>query len=277
MNKDDPLSIFQGMTSLGREIQPAKPGRPTLSNVGRVQTKLWFQSVKVISGLSSAYAIEMKIDGDRIRARDIDIMRPRKWDQYAIAKATPHGRKGSTNAVDEAERHFPGSAIFYRSIAWQALKGEPLTLDDIDAGLQELGPQISTLLYELVDSNCPNQKCQKALDQSTIDSILKFGDFFALSALILLIAQSSVMASPLLRELAQEGYANLLPRLRADPVVAHVLPELMLVMDSAFKHWAFLSPNRRLDIVIPSIAMLNFHDNLQTIELVANAPKSITD
>ena len=107
-------------------IRPKGRGRPTTQPVDRLRTRLWFRALRDISGLSSAYAIEMALDGDRVRKRDTDVARPRKWDAYEKGTRVPNDRPGPRNAVEQAQARFPGTSRWFRSPLWRYLKKEPL-------------------------------------------------------------------------------------------------------------------------------------------------------
>jgi hypothetical protein len=60
----------------------SRRGRPPTDPIDQLRTRMWFHAVKLRSGLPSAYAIEMALDGERVRKRASDVARPRKWDGY---------------------------------------------------------------------------------------------------------------------------------------------------------------------------------------------------
>lgn len=96
-------------------IEPRGRGRPPTHPVNRLRTRLWFHVIKLRSGLPTAYAIEMKLDGERVRKRQFDVARPGKWDFYRDGEKVPHDKPNPRNAIDQAESWFSGTASWFRS------------------------------------------------------------------------------------------------------------------------------------------------------------------
>lgn len=116
-----------------------KQGRPTSHPVDQVRTRVRICWLKQVSGLRSAYAIEMALDGDRVRRRLTDVSRPRKWDGYEKGTTVPSTAPGPRNAIAQAEGRFPGAARYFFSPLWSYLKGDvvgcsPICTGDPDTG-----------------------------------------------------------------------------------------------------------------------------------------------
>lgn len=130
-------------------LSPKGRGRPPTHPVDRLRTHLWFHVVKLRSGLPSAYAIEMKLDGDLVRKRGNEVARPTKWDRYRGGEKVPSDKPGPRNAIEQAEAFFPGTARWFRNPIWTVLRGEELDRRAIEHALQGLQNEDVEILFEL--------------------------------------------------------------------------------------------------------------------------------
>ncbi|WP_343741654.1 hypothetical protein [Herbaspirillum huttiense] len=233
-----------------RNSLPRGRGRPATHSVDRIRTRLWFAAVKEVSGLPSAYAIEMLLDGEHVRKRSTDVARPRKWDGYKKGKKVPSDIAGPRNSIDQAEHRFPGTAAWYRSPIWDILKGEFLDANEIENALRGLGTAVTSLIFEAEDSNQRSMLTQRPFDAATADLLIQLGSFDALVAAVLLVALSEVIASAELRRLALHVYVGLQATIRNTPLFKDIYPDLLTHIDLRCKHWTYLSPNQRMETVI---------------------------
>lgn len=231
-------------------VEPRARGRPTTHSIDRLKTRLWFKALREISGLPSAYAVEMALDGDLVRKRDRDVARPRKWDAYEKGTKVPADRPGPRNAIDQAELHFPGAACWFRSPLWGYLKNEALDARQFESALRALDPTVVSLLFESELREHENELRQRPFNDQSAQSLIALGSFDALVAAVLLAGLAEVIASPELRERALGVYVAIQPSLMRMPVMESIYAELFSVIDSRCKHWVYLSPNQRLDVVI---------------------------
>jgi hypothetical protein len=231
-------------------VEPRARGRPTTHSIDRLKTRLWFKALREISGLPSAYAIEMALDGDLVRKRDRDVARPRKWDAYEKGTKVPDDRPGPRNAIDQAESHFPGAACWFRSPLWRYLKKEALDARQFESSLRVLEPAVVSLLFESELREHENELRQRPFNDENAQSLIALGSFDALVAAVLLAGLAEVIASPELRERALGVYVAIQPSLMRMPVMESIYSELFSIIDSRCKHWIYLSPNQRLDVVI---------------------------
>lgn len=229
---------------------PNRRGRPGKHPIDQLRTKFWFHAVKRCSGLSSSYAIEMELDGDRIRKRISDVARPRKWDGYEKGSNVPSDKPGSRNAIEQAEAKFPGTANCFRSPLWAYLRGESFYKETINDELRKLAPEVVSILFEETPREHENQTRPRDIDAETVSQLLAFGNFDALVASVLLVALSDVIASPDLRKMALDLYINLQEPLLQTPDMQLLYAELFSLIDGRCKHWVYISPNQRLDVVI---------------------------
>ena len=231
-------------------IQPPSPGRPPRDPVDVLRTRLWLHGVKLRSGLSSAYAIERTLDGDAVSWVKGNIRRPRKWDAYEQGTRVPGAGRDDARAVEQAEAAWPGTARWFRHPLWRALKAAPMDMRAVEAGLLELEPAVVALLYEPVDPGRPLDRKQVAIDGSVADRLVALSSFDALAAAVLLARQSEAIASTALREVALSAYRALQPRVAQLPVVAPFQNELYGLADQRCKEWLYITPNRRLEVML---------------------------
>jgi len=237
-------------------VEPRGRGRPASHPVDHVRTKLWFNVLKLLSGLPSAYAIEMTLDGDLIRKRQTDVARPRRWDRYEKGKTVPSDKPGPRNAIEQAEVRFPGAARWFRSPLWAYLKKESFDARRFEDALRTLEPAVVSVLFEAEPRPHESAPRQRPFDADSVQALLAIGSFDALVAAVLLAGLSEVIASPALRERALHVYVEIQSPLRQCPKLAGIYPELFTLIDSHCKHWVYLSSNQRMDVVIfwPGVA-----------------------
>ena len=231
-------------------VKPRGRGRPPTHPVDRVRTKLWFNAVKQSSGMSSAYALEMAFDGDRIRKRVTDVARPRKWDGYRKGASVPSDKPGPRNVVEQAEAMFPGTARWFRSPLWASLRGEAFDSRMIEDALRGLEPEVVSVLFEAEPREHEKAPRQRPFDANSVKQLLDIGSFDALVAAVLLVGLSEAIASPELRERALHVYVEIQAPLRQMPDMDGIYPELFSLIDHRCKHWVYTSSNQRMDVVI---------------------------
>jgi hypothetical protein len=221
--------------------------------VDELRTRLWFHVVKLRSGLPSAYAIELALEPNLVQRRVGGVVRPRKWDGYESGLRVPRRIKGKPYAVEVAEARFAGAAAYFESPIWAVLRGETVTLPWIDAQLMAMSPAVLDILL---------QRRQRLgdwhfgeFDEHSAQRLAVLGSFEALAAAVLLTAKSECIAAPPLRELALSSYFQVQQAIRELPETAPFAAELFWAIDGVCKHWAFPTPQSRLEIVIFSDEM----------------------
>ena len=231
-------------------IKPKGRGRPPTHPVDRLRTRQWFHVVKMRSGLPSAYAIEMKLDGDLVRKRDTDVARPTKWDRYRDGEKVPSDKPGPRNAIEQAEAFLPETSRWFRNPIWAVLRGEKLDRSAIEHALQGLQNEVVEILFELEPREYESSIRLRPFDADCESRLSMLGSFDALAATVLLAALAEEIASPELRETSLRIYFGLQSLLKEQPEIAPFYQELFSLIDLRCKHWAFPSQNQRLDVVI---------------------------
>lgn len=231
-------------------IKPKGRGRPPTHPVDRLRTRLWFHVVKLCSGLPSAYAIEMKLDGNLVRKRETDVARPTKWDRYRDGEKVPSDKPGPRNSIEQAEVFFPGTARWFRSPIWTVLRGEKLDRRAIEHALRGLQNEVVEILFELKPREHESAIRLKPFDADCESRLSMLGSFDALVATVLLATLAEEIASPELRETSLRIYFDLQSPIMGQPETRPFYSELFSLIDLRCKHWAFPSQNQRLDVVI---------------------------
>lgn len=137
----------------------------TKHRLDRLASKIWYQAVELGLGLSSPIAVELLLEGDRVKPDSDGIKRPRKWRNFCDGKRTPSDNPGALNVFDIAECHAPGTARWFRSPLWKALKGQFEHPDDLLELLCEL-PAIQGVIFpgsEHLEYDIPTENGHHAL------------------------------------------------------------------------------------------------------------------
>lgn len=216
---------------------------------------MWICWLKQVSGLRSAYAIEMTLDGDRVRRRLTDVSRPRKWDGYEKGTTVPSMAPGPRNAIAQAEVRFPGAARYFFSPLWSYLKGELVGAAQFAQAIQTLDADVVSLLFEDTPPSPGMPVRPKPFDDARAQQLCALGSFDAMVAAVLLAGLAESIASQELRVRALRAYLELQVRVRQIPILATLAPELFMLIDQHCKHWAYPSPSERVEIVIFSQEM----------------------
>lgn len=231
-------------------IKPPQRGRPPRNHIDVLRTRLWFQAVKLASGLPSAYALEEALEG---RPDSDQVWRPRKWDAYERGKKVPKSSSAGKDALALAEAAYPGTAKWFHSPIWHVLRKDlkPLDQRGVDQGLLSLDPVVVDILFQLDRSLPDNTRMkQRHLTAHEFEHLAVLGSFDALVATTLLIQQSSLVGSQELREWALECYEQLQPMVADAPETCLLYPELFTYIDAVCPHWIYLAPNRRMEMVV---------------------------
>ncbi|HKR45660.1 MAG TPA: hypothetical protein VJU59_39370 [Paraburkholderia sp.] len=221
-------------------------GRPTAHPIDRLRIRIWFHVVKLRSSLPSAYAIELALDKDRVRKRNADVARPRKWDGYERGEVVPADRPGTRNAIEQAEARFPGTACWFRSPLWAILRGESLDKQRLTDMLRNLDSAITAVLFEAEPRRDDEQPRPQDFCHESVTQLEQIGTFDALVAAVLLAALSEQIAAPHLRELSLDLYIRLQAVVRHLPELGPFYADLFSAIDVVCKHWVYVSPTERI-------------------------------
>jgi hypothetical protein len=228
-------------------LRPAKPGRPPRNLFDVLRTQLWFHVLKLRSGLPSSYAIEKALEPRLVRNTDDGVIRTRKWDSYERGSRVPKRKYDATDAVELAERAFPGTAAWFDSPIWDILKGVEHDRWALQRLLQRLSPDVVDVLITM-NGSIPGQAELVQLTQKHFDCLVQLGSFDALVATAIMAKLSEETASTELRDMALGCYAQLQPILADAPETCVHYPELFTYMDTVCQYWVVLSPGKRMNM-----------------------------
>lgn len=235
---------------------PRGRGRPRAHPVDQLRTRTWFFGIQHISELPSAYAIEMRLDGDLVRRRDADVARPRKWDGYKNGKKVPYDKPSPRNSIVRAEAVFPGTARWFRSPLWSVLRGEAFNQIQIEEALRNLDPVVVSLLFESNPSQYEDKPRLAPFDHGSRRLLTMIADkspsaaarFDALVAVVLLAKLSEIISSSDLRELIVQTFSDIQEPLRNSPVLSEVYPELFPLIRPHCRTWVYATTTQRMEV-----------------------------
>ena len=205
---------------------PPKPGRPPRNLIDVLRTQLWFHVLKLRSGLPSAYAIEKALEPHLVRISADGVNRPRKWDSYERGTRVPKRSRDASDAVELAERNFPGTASWFDNPVWEILKGAKPDRWALQRLLQTLSSPVIDVLIT-TDGSIKGQADLVQLTLEHFDRLVALGSFDALAAVVILAKLSEETASHELRDMVLDCYARLQPILADAPETCVHYPELL--------------------------------------------------
>lgn len=222
---------------------PSRRGRPKKTKVDALRVRTWFEAVRSISGLSSAYAIEKDLHPESFHRDKGWVSRPQRWDHYETGTRVP-----SRELVAYVESVYPGTAVWLQHPIWKALLPHPRSPEEINDELRSLGGVIHFLLFRpQPDLTQPERY---PFNEQMVGMLSELGTLDALATAILLIHESVAIASEALRTLALRTYRELQPAIAARQPLFGVHPDLFSYIDLHYPEWIFISPNQRMRTVV---------------------------
>lgn len=222
---------------------PTKRGRPKKSPVDSLRVRVWFEAVRLVSGLPSAYAIEKTLHPESFHREAGWVSRPQRWDRYETGNMVP-----KSELVAYAESVYPGTADWLYHPLWKALLPHARTQDGLNAELRTLGEEVCALLFR--SSLQPGRPDRLPFTEETAGMLSHLGSLEALAAAILLVHESAAIASEPLRALALHAYRTMQPAIAAYPPLRRMYPDLFSYIDVQYPEWVFPSANHRLRTVV---------------------------
>jgi len=222
-----------------------KRGRPPRHPIDVLRTKIWFASLKKISKLPSAYAIEMAVCAAHQAGKSDGSPRPRKFAAYANGQRVPQRKGDAPGIVDLAEARFPGSAAAFYSPIWHLLASQSVDREWIYNALRNL----SWVSFALVPGGVVIHPRDFYEGLAGMLSDLP-PCIHTLAAALLYWRLAEAIADAELRHQAIDSYLMLQPELEALPELANNLAsELFEAIDTKFPHWVH-SQAERLEFVV---------------------------
>ena len=225
--------------------KPAR-GRRKTAEVRRLRTRIWYRSVELGLGVSSSYAVERRLEPDKVKAGPDGVFRPRKWDKYKAGKSVPIDRDDDDNSVNLAEAAAAGTARWFRSPIWNALEGK-LTRGDVEAALwaHEL---LRPILFE--QHWAPAWELAE-LDDIAVAAIGRIDGLDLLELTLLYLELSQTINSHDLRIKAIDLYFGNLRRISEIPALDTNFGHLFDAIGNRYRQWLFVRSTRKLDVFFP--------------------------
>lgn len=222
------------------------PGREPRNPVDVLRTKIWMAAVFAASGLTPGQ-IEALLEPERVRREGGRTIRPRLWDRYASGDHVPNDNQ-DRKPVSLAEARWPGTAVWFRSPMWRALRPEPVTAALAEQLLGQIEP-LRDVLFVPSRWN-PSVLRQAAVDPTLLATIIGVGRIDALAAAMVFARQAEAIHSPPLRDTALRLYRHLQPQLEQLPALKTHASELFWLIDTSIKEWVYPDPGSQVSVTI---------------------------
>lgn len=108
---------------------------------------IWYRAVEHGLGATSAYAVTQHLEPHTIRPGKDGITRTRKWEGYRDGKHVPKDSNDSTSMVSLAERFSAGTAQWFRSPLWKALREQFSHHQEVENRILEI-EYLHPILYQ---------------------------------------------------------------------------------------------------------------------------------
>lgn len=203
-------------------------------------------AVMAASGLTPGQ-IEALLEPERVRREAGRTIRPRLWDRYASGDHVPTDTE-ERKPVSLAETRWPGTAIWFRSPMWRALRPEPVTAGEAELLLYQI-ESLREVLFVPSRWN-PSVLRQAAVDPNLIATIIGVGGLDALAAAMVFARHAEAIHSPALRETALRLYRHLQPQLEQLPALKAHASELFWMIDTSIKEWVHPDPGSQMSVTI---------------------------
>jgi hypothetical protein len=224
-----------------------------------IASMIWYKAVEIGLDLDSPIAVELLLEGDRVKPDDDGIKRPRKWRHYRQGKRTPKD-SGKNNVFEIAEDQAPGTARWFRSPMWKALKGQFADRFEVENALAE-SDAIAAILFkyepleldendlqdlDLTDSAAPPR--YRIFQPKKILKCAKLEGIDLLEVVILLLEFGKSSQSLEVSKPALHLYEMVSPKIASIPQLEGFLPdifeaiELRYTPDAAVQYDEFLPP-----------------------------------
>jgi hypothetical protein len=112
--------------------------------VDTLRTKYWYEGLRQYLRVSTAYAVERKLEPSAFKKNQDEIpIHRNKWWRYRCGLHTPNA-----STVERAENVVRGSAKELNHVLWQALRPDPPTPLQAHGMLRRVAPELQIILFE---------------------------------------------------------------------------------------------------------------------------------
>ena len=108
-----------------------------------LRTRFWYEGLCIRLGVTSAYALEQRIEPEAFKRNDDNVAIHRnKWWRYRCGMHTP-----SPSTCAQADRIVPGSTAELNHVLWRVLRKEHPTMETAHL-LRQLAPELQVIVFE---------------------------------------------------------------------------------------------------------------------------------
>jgi hypothetical protein len=224
-----------------------KRGRPKKELFDVMRTKAWYLAVQLRLQVSTAHAVEVRVESDNKAKRAAKFAGARRWAGYRDGTRVPQDIHGLLNPIDMAEKIAVGSARWFRSPMWNALKGQFAHHDDVTDALSDIksvasvvfsdGNWVSLDEQDLRDFDIEGSQPLAASRTIVADSIAGCANLDGIDLLetvILLLEHGRLSASLTITRRALDLYAAASRKIAVIPEVGAVLPGIFEVIEARY-------------------------------------------
>ncbi len=236
-----------------------KRGRPKKDLIDIIRTKAWYFAVEIKLQVSTPYAVEVIVEAENKAKKDAKFAGLRRWAAYKGGARIPQDIPGRLNPINMAEERALGTARWFRSPMWKALKGKLANKYGVEAALAE-SEAIAAIVFEyealefddeyrqelgLDDSDPP--PTYRRFNPDNINRCIELDGIDLLEAVILLLEFGSASGSLEITRPALELYKASSPKISAIPEIRAFLPEIFEAIE--FKYTPDV--NAQYDVFLP--------------------------
>jgi hypothetical protein len=124
-----------------------KRGRPKKDLIDIMRTKAWYFAVEIQLEVSTPYAVEVIVEAENKAKKEAKFAGLRRWAGYKDGARVPEDKPGILNLINMAEKEAAGTARWFRSTIWQALKGALANWQDVEAALAK-EDAVAAMIFE---------------------------------------------------------------------------------------------------------------------------------
>ena len=197
--------------------------------IDSLRVRIWFGWLQLVSGLTSAYALEKcLVPEGYARGRDGALSHRNRMSRYAQGRHVPRPA-----LVERAEVLFPGGRAFLEHPLWQILDPEKNVVSQAAGWISALDLDVQRLLRNARPKSAGQVGTRVRVTFTLLERLVRIGSLDALAAIALLLREASIdnNASTMF-QCAQSAWRVLLLAGSAWPLFA-VLPELAKVSAAA--------------------------------------------
>lgn len=160
---------------------------PRKGPIDVIRVALWYSAIELYSGLSSAYAVERKIEPEAfgLRADSGRTYHRNKFARYRVGQSRPNRK-----LIERAERMYPGTAGLYNHLLWEFLRETRSSNWLMTEGLRKLPADIQALIFEAPYPASAAPLFPRMITKRTLQAIERHAGIDALAGLSILLQSS---------------------------------------------------------------------------------------